>query len=187
MTRGYWIWKTIGAENRWSILGMAMFRPFLAILGIVYDISFLSSKNQEEHANSSSTKIETSFYHPKMTYHQQNTFLSTKIVTIQQQTSGETWMMIPHSEAKGTADDKTSPGSLGLERPPGVGWAEQMEGPLVLHLGSPWDGIFRFFCSNKWRFLDFFLIFLDFEMNSGSVFMEWRWVWNWLMSWNHPQ
>ena len=45
MTRGYWIWKTIGAENRWSILGMAMFRPFLAILGIVYDISFLSSKN----------------------------------------------------------------------------------------------------------------------------------------------
>ena len=82
---------------------------------------FLSSKNQEEHANSSSTKIETSFYHPKMTYHQQNTFLSTKIVTIQQQTSGETWMMIPHSEAKGTADDKTSPGSLGLERPPGVG------------------------------------------------------------------
>ena len=45
MTRGYWIWKTIGAENRWSRLGMAMFRPFLAILGIVYDISFLSSKN----------------------------------------------------------------------------------------------------------------------------------------------
>jgi hypothetical protein len=47
---------------------MAMFRPFLAILGIVYDISFLSPKNQEEHENSSSTKIET----------------------IQQQTSGET-------------------------------------------------------------------------------------------------
>ena len=45
-----------------------------------------------------------------------------------------------------------------------------MGGPL--ELGSPWDGKPFVFCSNKWRFLDFFLIFLDFEMNSGSVFME---------------
>ena len=48
-----------------------------------------------------------------------------------------------------------------------------MEGPLVLHLGSPWDGIFSFFfVRTNGGFWIFFLIFLDFEMNSGSVFME---------------